>query len=106
MRFAVGVVGLSISSSMLSPQNTDSRAAIAASSRMAWLEGTWRLAETRQRISDGTSRPDPDLGPRPAGYLMFDAGTGQMCAVVNNGDRVKWGDATRPTDAEAQAIWQ
>jgi hypothetical protein len=36
---------------------------------------------------------------------MFDATAGQMCAVLNNGDRTKWKDASQPTDAEARAIW-
>jgi len=36
---------------------------------------------------------------------MFDADAGQMCAVVNSGDRAKWQDAGRPTDAEAHDIW-
>ena len=72
---------------------------------MAQLAGTWRLVATRQRLTDGTVRPDPDLGPSPTGYLMFDAAAGQMCAVINNGDRAKWQDAAHPTDAEARGIW-
>jgi hypothetical protein len=72
---------------------------------MARLAGTWRLVATRQRMTDGTTRPDPDLGSKPSGYLMFDATAGQMCAVINNGDRANWASAAHPTDAEAQAIW-
>jgi len=72
---------------------------------MARLGGTWRLVATRQRMTDGTVRPDPDLGSNPSGYLMFDAVAGQMCTVVNNGDRARWADAAHPTDAEARAIW-
>ena len=64
-----------------------------SSSRLKW----------RQHF--GTVRPDPDLGARPSGYLMFDAAAGQMCTVINNGDRAKWKNAAHPTDAEAQAIW-
>ena len=74
-------------------------------SQMAQLAGTWRLVATRQRMVDGTIRPDPDLGSRPAGYLMFDAEARQMCTVTNNGDRANWADAAHPTDAEARAIW-
>jgi len=73
--------------------------------QMAQLAGTWRLVATRQRMSDGTIRPDPDIGSKPSGYLMFDAAAGQMCTVINNGDRAKWEDAAHPTDAEARAIW-
>jgi hypothetical protein len=72
---------------------------------MAQLAGTWRLVATRQRMSDGTIRPDPDLGSKPSGYLMFDAAAGQMCTVTNSGDRAKWEDAAHPTDPEARAIW-
>ena len=74
-------------------------------SQMARLAGTWRLVAARQRMMDGTIRPDPDLGSKPSGYLMFDAAAGQMCTVANNGDRAKWDDAAHPTDAEARAIW-
>jgi hypothetical protein len=56
-------------------------------------------------MTDGTTRPDPDLGSKPIGYLMFDTDARQMCTVVNSGDRAKWEDATHPTDAEARAIW-
>jgi hypothetical protein len=72
---------------------------------MARLAGTWRLVATRQRMTDGTTRPDPDLGSKPSGYLMFDAVARQMCTVVNNGYRAKWADAAHPTDAEAREIW-
>jgi len=72
---------------------------------MAPFAGTWLLVGTRQRMIDGSIRPDPDMGSRPSGYLMFDATAGQMCAVLNNGDRTKWKDASHPTDAEAHAIW-
>lgn len=73
--------------------------------QMVRLAGTWRLIATRQRMTDGTVRPDPDLGSRPSGYLMLDADAGQMCTVTNNGDRARWADAAHPTDAEARAIW-
>lgn len=72
---------------------------------MTQFAGTWRMVRTQQRMSDGTIRADPDIGPNPIGYLMFDAVAGQMCTVVNNGDRMKWKDAGHPTDAEAQGIW-
>jgi hypothetical protein len=73
---------------------------------MAPFAGTWRLVAARQRMADGTMRPDPDLGSGPAGYLMFDVMAKQMCVVINNGDRAKWADAAHPSDAETRAIWQ
>ena len=57
---------------------------------MMRLAGSWRLVATRQRMTNGTVRPDPDLGANPSGYLMFDADAAQMCTVVNNGDRARW----------------
>lgn len=72
---------------------------------MTPFAGTWRLVATRQRLADGTTRPDPDLGSRPSGYMMFDVPAGLMCVVSNNGDRAHWKDAAHQTDAEAQAIW-
>jgi hypothetical protein len=73
---------------------------------MAPFAGSWRLVAARQRMADGTIRSDPDLGSRPSGYLMFDVTAGEMCVVINNGDRARWADAAHPTDAEARAIWQ
>ena len=71
----------------------------------AALAGTWRLASTRQHMTDGSVRPDPDLGARPSGLLMFDDRAKQMCTMIDNGDRPGWRDPAHPTDAEVRAIW-
>lgn len=107
MRVAAVLVSFALTTQSLAaqasaPANTPPSS---STSMMTRLAGTWRLAATRQRMADGSTRPDPDLGSRPVGYLMFDAAAAQMCTVVNNGDRAKWQDAAHPTDAEAQAIW-
>jgi len=108
MRIAVVVACLALSMHWRAPQAAvvDHGRASASSSQTASLAGTWRLVGTHQRMADGTVRPDPDLGSKPAGYLMFDANAGQMCVVINNGDRAKWQDAAHPTDAEVRSIWQ
>ena len=107
MRLLYALACLALASHPLSSQTTVGSNArpSPADSTMARLAGTWRLVATRQRMTDGTVRPDPDLGSNPSGYLMFDAVAGQMCTVVNNGDRARWADAAHPTDAEARAIW-
>ena len=108
MRAAVVLVSwLALMTHPLSAQTTvrSNGPASPVKSQMARLAGTWRLITTRQRMTDGTIRPDPDLGSRPSGYLMFDAAAEQMCTVINNGDRANWKNAAQPTDAEAQAIW-
>lgn len=65
------------------------------------IVGTWALVSTRQTLADGSSRPDPDLGAHPSGYMMYDR-AGRMCTVFNNTARPRWGSPT-PTDDEARA---
>ncbi len=67
------------------------------------LVGTWQLVSTRQTLTDGSVRPDPDLGDHPAGYMMYDS-AGRMCTVFSNSDRPPW-TAPAPTDAEAHALF-
>lgn len=68
---------------------------------MARIVGAWRLVETRQRMVDGATRPDPDLGPHPAGYMIYDS-SGRMCTVFSDMDRPGWGsDGPSPTDLRA-----
>jgi hypothetical protein len=107
MRFAIVLAWLTLVSQPLSSQVIVARSARPSpmNSAMTRLAGTWRLVATRQRMTDSTVRPDPDLGSRPSGYLMFDAAAAQMCTVVHNGDRARWKDAAHPTDVEARAIW-
>jgi hypothetical protein len=75
-----------------------------AAQGVARLSGTWRLVETRQVMADGAVRPDPDLGPRPAGYMMYDAATGRVCTVFDDTTRPRWA-AARPTDTEARTMF-
>ena len=70
----------------------------------AAIDGTWRLVETRQVMADGSVRPDPDLGPRPQGYMMYDAGAGRVCTFFNDSTRPKWAQA-RPSDSEVRRLW-
>ena len=69
----------------------------------AQLVGTWRLVAATQRMADGTERPDPNVGARPRGYIIYTA-TGQVCALLGNRERPAWVDGDRPTAAEASAI--
>ena len=66
------------------------------------LVGTWRLVAARQRMADGSVRPDPQTGPRGVGYIMYDL-TGHVCVVLANPDRPAWKTATSPTDGEARS---
>jgi hypothetical protein len=68
------------------------------------ISGTWRLVETRQVMVDGTVRPDPDLGPRPTGYMMYDGVGGRVCTVFNDTTRPRWA-AARPTEAEVRTMF-
>ncbi len=65
------------------------------------LVGTWRLVSARQRLTNGTVRPDPQTGPNGIGYIMY-SDTGQMCAVLADPDRVKWASESTPSDTEVR----
>lgn len=69
------------------------------------LVGTWRLVAARQRLSDGSSRPDPQPGAHGVGYIMYDA-TGHVCVVIANPDRPAWSAPASPTDAEVRSAFQ
>lgn len=68
------------------------------------LVGTWRLVAARQRLTDGSVRPDPQPGPRGVGYIMYDA-TGHVCVVLANPDRPVWSSPKNPTDAEVRSAF-
>jgi hypothetical protein len=72
--------------------------------RAPQLVGTWRLVATQQRLADGTVRPEPGLGPRGVGYVMY-SDTGRVCAVLSNPDRPKWKSQNAPAEAELQAAF-
>jgi hypothetical protein len=69
------------------------------------LVGTWRLVAARQRLTDGSVRPDPQPGARGSGYIMYDA-TGHMCVVLANPDRPAWKEPKSPTDAEVRSAFE
>jgi hypothetical protein len=69
----------------------------------ARIVGAWRLIETRQRMVDGSNRPDPDLGSHPAGYMIYDA-SGRMCTVFSDTDRPRWAPEG-PTAADLRAMF-
>jgi hypothetical protein len=69
------------------------------------LSGTWKLVETRQTLADGGTRPDPDLGPRPMGYMMYDEAAGRVCTTFNDATRPRWA-AARPTEAELRTLFE
>jgi hypothetical protein len=68
------------------------------------LVGTWRLVAARQRLADGSERPDPQPGPRGVGYIMYDA-TGHVCVVIANPDRPAWGSPAAATDEEVRSAF-
>jgi hypothetical protein len=68
------------------------------------LVGTWRLVAARQRLADGSERPDPQPGPRGVGYIMYDA-TGHVCVVLANPDRPAWKSPAAATDGEVRSAF-
>jgi hypothetical protein len=77
--------------------NNPSSAAPGAASR---LVGTWRLVAATQRMVNGAERPDPNVGAKARGYIIYTS-TGQMCAMLANSERPHWSLTDRPTEAEA-----
>jgi hypothetical protein len=69
------------------------------------IVGTWRLVAARQRLTDGSVRPDPQPGARGVGYIMYDP-TGHMCVVLANPDRPAWKAPKSPTDAEVRSAFE
>ena len=65
------------------------------------LEGTWRFVSSTQHLADGTTRPDPQTGPKGIGYLIYTK-TGQVCVVVGNSERPRWQSPQAPTDGEVR----
>ena len=66
------------------------------------FDGSWQLVSTTQTMADGSTRSDPDIGDHGVGQLMLDASNDRMCVTVANGDRTRWADALKPTDAEVR----
>jgi hypothetical protein len=65
--------------------------------------GTWRLVSTIQSFADGTSRPDPQVGPTPLGYMIY-TDTHRMCAMFTNPARPQWASPATPTDMELRSL--
>ncbi len=65
------------------------------------LVGTWRFVSSTQRLADGTTRPDPQTGPKGIGYLIYTR-TGQVCVVVGNSERQRWHSPQAPADGEVR----
>lgn len=65
------------------------------------LVGTWRFVSSTQRLADGTTRPDPQTGPKGVGYLIYTK-TGQVCVVVGNSERPRWQSPQTPTEGEVR----
>jgi hypothetical protein len=66
---------------------------------VAQLLGTWRLVSIVDTLKDGTSSFQPELGPHPIGFIMYEP-DGHMCASIMNPDRPAWKDPVKATDAE------
>jgi lipocalin-like protein len=66
------------------------------------LVGTWKLVSMHAKHADGRITSDPDFGPNPAGYLMYDA-SGHMCTEFMNPDRFDWRNPDNPAPQEAKA---
>jgi hypothetical protein len=69
---------------------------------VAQLLGTWRLVSIVDTMKDGTNGFQPELGPHPRGFLMYEP-DGHMCASLMNPDRPAWKDPVKAADAEKVA---
>jgi len=67
------------------------------------LVGTWALASTIVTLPDGTTRPDPQVGPTPKGYMIY-GDANRMCAQFTNPARPSWRSTTEPTIEELRSM--
>ena len=67
------------------------------------LIGAWRLVSTIQSFADGTSKPDPQVGPTPNGYMIY-TDTRRMCAMFTNPARPAWASPAAPTEMELRSV--
>jgi len=74
-----------------------------AAAQPAPIVGTWRLVAATQRMTDGSERPDPNVGAHARGYIIYTP-TGQVCTQLGNSERPRWATDGNPTAAEALAI--
>jgi hypothetical protein len=65
------------------------------------LVGTWRFVSSTQRLTDGTTRPDPQTGRNGVGFLIYTR-SGQVCVVVGNSERPRWKSLQAPTEVEVR----
>jgi len=66
------------------------------------LVGTWALVSTIVTLADGRTRPDPQVGPTPKGYMIYgDANV--MCAQFTNPARSQWRSTTQPSVEELRS---
>ena len=67
------------------------------------LVGTWALVSTIVTLPDGTTRPDPQVGPTPKGYMIY-GDANRMCAQFTNPSRPPWRSTTQPTAEELRSM--
>lgn len=66
------------------------------------LVGTWSLVSTIMTMPDGSTRPDPQVGPSPKGYMIY-SDANRMCAQFTNPARPQWSSTTKPTYEELRS---
>ena len=76
-----GVPSLVFAFTSLLAVPTASSQANSASPLESRLFGTWRLVSVGSIRADGMLEPDPDLGPRAIGYLMYDPTRTHVCVT-------------------------
>jgi hypothetical protein len=67
------------------------------------LIGTWSLVSTIVTMPDGSTRPDPQVGPSPKGYMIY-SDANRMCAQFTNPARPQWVSTTQPTYEELKSM--
>ena len=67
------------------------------------LVGTWALVSTVITMPDGSTRPDPQVGPTPKGYMIY-SDANRMCAQFTNPARPQWKSTTEPTLEELRSV--
>ena len=67
------------------------------------LIGTWALVSAIQTLPDGSTRPNPQAGANPKGYMIY-SDANRMCSQFTNPARPMWKSTTEPSHEELKSV--
>ena len=67
------------------------------------LVGTWAQVSAIMTMPDGSTRPNPQAGPNPKGYMIY-SDANRMCSQFANPVRPMWKSTTEPSYEELKSM--